>query len=113
MKPILLVGCVLMGMLTIPAWSQPTARASNMDLVGYNDLQARSAYQPVIQKQGARWIAYIGHPGGAHTAAITAASSSILLPAKWNRTGLRSSTSPILGVPCIWRTFRENQRIAR
>lgn len=35
-----------------------------MNLVGYNDLQARSAYQPVIQKQGARWIAYIGHHGG-------------------------------------------------
>ncbi len=39
-------------------------RASNMDLVGYNDLQARSAYQPVIQKQGERWIAYVGHHGG-------------------------------------------------
>jgi len=37
---------------------------SNMELVGYNDLQARSAYQPVVQKQGERWIAYIGHHGG-------------------------------------------------
>jgi hypothetical protein len=35
-----------------------------MRLVGYNDLQARSAYQPIIQKQGERWIAYIGHHGG-------------------------------------------------
>jgi hypothetical protein len=35
-----------------------------MALVGYNDLQARSAYQPVVQKQGNRWIAYIGHHGG-------------------------------------------------
>ena len=35
-----------------------------MALVGYNDLQARSAYQPVIKKQGDRWIAYIGHHGG-------------------------------------------------
>ena len=35
-----------------------------MTLVGSNDLQARSAYQPVIQKQGNRWIAYIGHHGG-------------------------------------------------
>src|SRR5205823_1820972 len=25
---------------------------------------SRSAYQPVIQKQGTRWIAYIGHHGG-------------------------------------------------
>jgi hypothetical protein len=35
-----------------------------MALVGYSDLQARSAYQPVIQKQGEHWIAYIGHHGG-------------------------------------------------
>src|SRR6201985_1515255 len=37
---------------------------SNMKLVGYNDLQARSAYQPTIHHQGDRWIAYIGHHGG-------------------------------------------------
>src|ERR1700690_3772937 len=47
-----------------PQAAQKVARASNMDLVGYNDLQARSAYQPVIQQQGNRWIAYIGHHGG-------------------------------------------------
>jgi hypothetical protein len=35
-----------------------------MRLVGHDGLQARSAYQPVIQKQGNRWIAYIGHHGG-------------------------------------------------
>jgi hypothetical protein len=38
--------------------------ASNMKLVGYDDLQARSAYQPTIHHQGDRWIAYIGHHGG-------------------------------------------------
>ena len=38
--------------------------ASNMRLVGWNDLQARSAYQPTIHRQGDRWIAYIGHHGG-------------------------------------------------
>jgi hypothetical protein len=38
--------------------------ASNMKLVGYNDLQARSAYQPTIHHQGDRWIAYVGHHGG-------------------------------------------------
>src|ERR1700722_733464 len=37
---------------------------SNMKLVGYNDLQGRSAYQPTIHHQGDRWIAYIGHHGG-------------------------------------------------
>jgi hypothetical protein len=38
--------------------------AHNMRLVGYNDLQGRSAYQPVIAHQGDRYIAYIGHHGG-------------------------------------------------
>ncbi|HEU0150557.1 MAG TPA: hypothetical protein VFR21_27235, partial [Bradyrhizobium sp.] len=38
--------------------------ALNMRLVGANDLQARSAYQPTIHRQGERWIAYIGHHGG-------------------------------------------------
>lgn len=38
--------------------------ASNMRLVGWSDLQARSAYQPTIHQQGNRWIAYVGHHGG-------------------------------------------------
>jgi hypothetical protein len=40
------------------------AEASNMRLVGFSRLQARSAYQPVIHQQGSRWFAYIGHHGG-------------------------------------------------
>src|SRR5437016_14680373 len=46
------------------ASAQHNPEASNMALVGYSDLQARSAYQPVIHHQGDRWIAYIGHHGG-------------------------------------------------
>jgi hypothetical protein len=38
--------------------------AKNMRLVGYSDLQARSAYQPTIHHQGSRYIAYVGHHGG-------------------------------------------------
>ena len=38
--------------------------ALNMRLVGSNDLQGRSAYQPTIAHQGDRYIAYIGHHGG-------------------------------------------------
>ena len=38
--------------------------ARNMRLVGYDDLQGRSAYQPTIAHQGERYIAYIGHHGG-------------------------------------------------
>lgn len=37
--------------------------ALNMRLVGQDDLQGRTAYQPTIQHQGRRWIAYIGHHG--------------------------------------------------
>src|SRR5208283_4016944 len=66
---ILTLSWALCGMLAAqpmlpPAAAQKTPRASNMTLVGYNDLQARSAYQPVIEKQGNRWIAYVGHHGG-------------------------------------------------
>src|SRR6202043_2324729 len=38
--------------------------AMNMRLVGTNDLQGRTAYQPTVFKQGGRYIAYIGHHGG-------------------------------------------------
>ena len=38
--------------------------AKNMRLVGYDDLQARSTYQPIVVHQGNRYIAYLGHHGG-------------------------------------------------
>ena len=52
-----------------PASSQaPTrghgAEAHDMELVGHDDLQGRSAYQPTIHQQRGRVIAYIGHHGG-------------------------------------------------
>ena len=55
--------------LTLPALAQSPKigdppETKNMRLVGYNDLQARSAYQPTIHHQGSRYIAYIGHHGG-------------------------------------------------
>ena len=49
--------------LTNAAMAQGVDSAKNMVLEGYNDLQGRTAYQPTIQKQGNRWIAYIGHHG--------------------------------------------------
>ncbi|MGB8324714.1 MAG: hypothetical protein WCE52_17280 [Candidatus Acidiferrum sp.] len=42
-----------------------------MTLLGANDLQGRSAYQPSIHKQGERYIAYIGHHGGAALNSLT------------------------------------------
>jgi hypothetical protein len=41
-----------------------TAESRNTQLLGHHDLQGRSAYQPVIQEQGGRWIAYVGHHNG-------------------------------------------------
>ena len=58
------LGIVVFSLLCVGAAAQQKAEKSNMDLVGYNDLQGRSSYQPTIHKQGDRWIAYIGHHGG-------------------------------------------------
>src|SRR3989442_6906043 len=33
----------------------------NMKVVGFNDLQARSTYQPTLHKQGGRYYIYAGH----------------------------------------------------
>jgi hypothetical protein len=35
-----------------------------MELVGHDDLQGRSTYQPLIIHQGDREIAYMGHHAG-------------------------------------------------
>jgi hypothetical protein len=65
------IGCIaaIIAAGIVPAAAQAPKvgdppEAKNMRLVGYNDLQARSAYQPIIHKQGGRYIAYIGHHGG-------------------------------------------------
>ena len=54
-----LVACVA----AVPALAQTRAESRDMALVGYHDLQGRTAYQPVIKQQGDRWIAYVGHHG--------------------------------------------------
>jgi len=63
----------LCGFALSPALAQQPGQAekSNMELVGSSDLQARSAYQPVVHKQGERWIAYVGHHGGRSLNALT------------------------------------------
>ncbi len=58
-----LVAAALLLLFAGPAWAQQSEQR-NMRLVGQDDLQARSAYQPVIHRQGERWIAYVGHHGG-------------------------------------------------
>src|SRR5258708_35533365 len=62
----------LIVLLAIAAAAQPQKEEkSNMQVVGYNDLQARSSYQPTIHQQGQRWIAYIGHHGGSQMNSLT------------------------------------------
>src|SRR5205823_2148074 len=63
------IALLLFGAATVAA--QQKVEKSNMDLVGYSDLQARSAYQPTLHQQGNRWIAYIGHHGGSQRNALT------------------------------------------
>jgi hypothetical protein len=59
----ILLSCVL-SIAPTGVWAQQAAEANNMALVGTNDLQGRGAYQPVIEEQNGRWIAYVGHHGG-------------------------------------------------
>jgi len=63
-----------------------------MRLVGSHDLQARSAYQPVIHHQGNRWIAYIGHHGG--TDAVPKPINPITGQAEFNGTSVVDVTDP-------------------
>src|SRR5205814_10635066 len=68
LSPIVL-GLVLLSLVSGPASSQAPARghgaeARDMELVGHDDLQGRSAYQPTIHSQRGRVIAYVGHHGG-------------------------------------------------
>ena len=46
-----------------PAQRLPESR--NMALLAHHGLHERSAYQPVIHGHDGRWIAYVGHHGGA------------------------------------------------
>src|SRR5260221_9204469 len=46
------------------AWAQHGPSASNMTLLGHEELQGRSAYQPLVRENHGRWIAYVGHHGG-------------------------------------------------
>src|SRR2546429_2598419 len=68
-RSVVLLGLVLVSLVAAPARSQAPARghgaeAHDMELVGHDDLQGRSAYQPTIHAQRGRFIAYVGHHGG-------------------------------------------------
>jgi hypothetical protein len=60
-----------------PASQEPAPGAAdqqaqwNMELAGWNDLQGRSAYQPIIINENGREIAYVGHHTGSAMNALT------------------------------------------
>jgi len=58
---VLLLPFTVIALLTFKVSVSLTAESQNMELVGTNDLQARSTYQPIVQRQGNRWILYAGH----------------------------------------------------
>ena len=76
---------------TAPKVGDPP-EAKNMRLVGFNDLQARSAYQPTIHKQGDRYIAYIGHHGG--TPEVPKPINPMTGQAEFNGTSIIDVTDP-------------------
>jgi hypothetical protein len=49
------------------------AERKNLELVGFDDLQARSAYQPLVEfnRIARRWIAYVGHHAGSSPNPLT------------------------------------------
>ena len=80
--------------LNIPAAAQNIGdppQAKNMRLVAYNDLQARSAYQPIIQRQGERYIAYIGHHGASY---VPKPVNSLTGQGEFNGTSIVDVTNP-------------------
>src|SRR5215468_6718044 len=84
-------------LLALPAAAQQQRvgdqpEALNMRLVGYNDLQARSAYQPTIQKQGDRYIMYVGHHGG--SAEIPKPLNALTGQNEFNGTSIVDVTDP-------------------
>jgi len=70
-ESLLVLAWSLSGFPAASGAAQQQPEKKNMELAGYHDLQGRSAYQPVIHKQGDRWIAYIGHHGGSRLNALT------------------------------------------
>jgi hypothetical protein len=68
------------------------AEARNMELVGSNDLQARSAYQPTVLNQDGRWILYVGHHGG--TAKIPKPVNPLTGQPEFNGTSILDVTDP-------------------
>jgi hypothetical protein len=104
MQPIISIrGALTVAAAGLMAWTTTAAlaqapklgdppEAKNMRLVGYNDLQARSAYQPTIHHQGNRYIAYVGHHGG--TPDVPKPVNRLTGQAEYNGTSIVDVTDP-------------------
>jgi hypothetical protein len=86
-----LAGVATLTMAQAPKVGDPP-EVTNMRLVGYSDLQARSAYQPTIHKQGNRYIAYVGHHG--HTAEVPKPFNTMNREDEFNGTSIIDVTNP-------------------
>src|SRR5262249_43816869 len=84
----------LVALALAPAFAQQPAgdEARNMELVGRHDLQARSAYQPVVKEQNGRWILYVGHHGG--TERVPKPVNAVTGNAEFNGTSILDVTDP-------------------
>src|SRR5437764_8462252 len=110
-----LLALALTSFLLTPAIAQQQKagdppEASNMRLVGMSDLQARSAYQPTIHKQGDRYIAYIGHHGG--TPDAPKPMNKLTGQAEFNGTSILDVTDPanpkyLKHIPGLEETYEE------
>ena len=81
----------------LPGWAQAPKvgdppEALNMRLVGWNDLQGRSGYQPVIHRYGDRYLAFIGHHGG--TRAVPKPVNPMTGQPEFNGTSVVDVTDP-------------------
>src|SRR6185503_21092832 len=95
-------GAGLAAALTLALSASPSAaqvqkvgdppEARDMRLVGHDDLQARSAYQPTIHRQGDRFIAYVGHHGG--TEAVPKPVNRLTGEPEFNGTSIIDVTDP-------------------
>jgi hypothetical protein len=68
------------------------SEAKDMALVGFHDLQARSAYQPLVREQNGRWILYVGHHGG--TEGVPKPFNPLTSSPEFNGTSILDVTDP-------------------
>jgi len=66
--------------------------AKDMALVGFDDLQGRSAYQPTVREQNGRWFLYVGHHGG--TDSVPKPTNALTGNAEFNGTSILDVTDP-------------------